>query len=44
MKNEVLVAACERAKKGNGRLHFAGLVSDGGVHSHIGIQCSLVSD
>ncbi|KAJ9061756.1 hypothetical protein DSO57_1017506 [Entomophthora muscae] len=25
----------ERAKKGNGRLHLLGLVSDGGVHSHI---------
>jgi len=24
-----------RAKKGNGRLHLLGLVSDGGVHSHI---------
>ena len=23
------------AKKGNGRLHFCGLISDGGVHSHI---------
>ncbi|KAJ2141040.1 2,3-bisphosphoglycerate-independent phosphoglycerate mutase, partial [Coemansia sp. RSA 678] len=25
----------ERAKTGNGRLHFCGLVSDGGVHGHI---------
>ncbi|RKP10956.1 2,3-bisphosphoglycerate-independent phosphoglycerate mutase [Thamnocephalis sphaerospora] len=25
----------EHAKAGNGRLHFLGLVSDGGVHSHI---------
>jgi 2,3-bisphosphoglycerate-independent phosphoglycerate mutase len=31
-ENEVLVDAFERAK--NGRLHFLGLVSDGGVHSH----------
>ncbi|KAI9193285.1 2,3-bisphosphoglycerate-independent phosphoglycerate mutase [Polychytrium aggregatum] len=30
-----LVAAFDRAKKGNGRLHLLGLVSDGGVHSHI---------
>ena len=30
-----ITAACERAKKGNGRLHFLGLISDGGVHSHI---------
>uniref|UniRef100_A0A158PB90 phosphoglycerate mutase (2,3-diphosphoglycerate-independent) n=1 Tax=Angiostrongylus cantonensis TaxID=6313 RepID=A0A158PB90_ANGCA len=33
--NENLVSACNRAKSGNGRLHLAGLVSDGGVHSHI---------
>jgi 2,3-bisphosphoglycerate-independent phosphoglycerate mutase len=25
----------QRAKDGNGRLHFLGLISDGGVHSHI---------
>ncbi|KAI8807252.1 2,3-bisphosphoglycerate-independent phosphoglycerate mutase [Cladochytrium replicatum] len=29
-----LVAAFDRAKAGNGRLHYLGLVSDGGVHSH----------
>ncbi|KIP11081.1 hypothetical protein PHLGIDRAFT_84249 [Phlebiopsis gigantea 11061_1 CR5-6] len=34
-KNEVIVESCKRAKEGNGRLHFLGLVSDGGVHSHI---------
>ncbi|ORZ05030.1 2,3-bisphosphoglycerate-independent phosphoglycerate mutase [Absidia repens] len=28
-------AAFERAKAGNGRIHFLGLLSDGGVHSHI---------
>ncbi|KAG8994346.1 hypothetical protein FRB93_001602 [Tulasnella sp. JGI-2019a] len=33
-KNEKIVASCERAKNGNGRLHLLGLVSDGGVHSH----------
>lgn len=27
--------ALQRAAKGNGRLHLLGLVSDGGVHSHI---------
>jgi 2,3-bisphosphoglycerate-independent phosphoglycerate mutase len=32
-ENEALVAACERARTGTGRLHLAGLVSDGGVHS-----------
>lgn len=30
-----LLRAFRRAKEGNGRLHFLGLVSDGGVHSHI---------
>ncbi|KAI0726843.1 cofactor-independent phosphoglycerate mutase [Fomitopsis betulina] len=34
-KNEVIVESCRRAKEGNGRLHLLGLVSDGGVHSHI---------
>ncbi|CAI4224128.1 unnamed protein product [Auanema sp. JU1783] len=35
VKNEALIAACERAKSLNNRIHLAGLVSDGGVHSHI---------
>lgn len=35
LQNEVFVKACERARDGNGRIHFLGLVSDGGVHSHI---------
>lgn len=30
-----LVAACERARSGSGTLHIVGLVSDGGVHSHV---------
>lgn len=30
-----IVQAFTRAKEGNGRLHLAGLVSDGGVHSNI---------
>ncbi|KAF5352597.1 hypothetical protein D9756_006332 [Leucocoprinus leucothites] len=34
-KNPVILEACERAKKGTGRLHLLGLISDGGVHSHI---------
>ncbi|KAJ3168898.1 hypothetical protein HDU88_001225 [Geranomyces variabilis] len=34
-KQKALVDAIDRAKKGNGRLHLLGLVSDGGVHSHI---------
>lgn len=34
-KSEVLQAAFEAAKKPGVTLHFIGLVSDGGVHSHI---------
>ncbi len=30
-----LVEACERARAGSGTLHLVGLVSDGGVHSHV---------
>ena len=34
-KNQVLRDTCQRAIDGNGRLHLLGLISDGGVHSHI---------
>ncbi|KAI0696889.1 cofactor-independent phosphoglycerate mutase [Cerioporus squamosus] len=34
-KNESILESFNRAKNGNGRLHLLGLVSDGGVHSHI---------
>jgi 2,3-bisphosphoglycerate-independent phosphoglycerate mutase len=34
-ENPVLKAAFEYAKQGNKQVHFIGLVSDGGVHSHI---------
>ena len=34
-KNEVLVDSIRRAKKNQKPLHLIGLVSDGGVHSHI---------
>lgn len=34
-KNKVLVKAMDNARKGDGRLHLMGLLSDGGVHSHI---------
>ena len=30
-----IVKSFQRAKDGNGRLHLLGLISDGGVHSHI---------
>ncbi|MBO4535405.1 MAG: 2,3-bisphosphoglycerate-independent phosphoglycerate mutase, partial [Clostridia bacterium] len=33
--NEALVGAMEYAKRNGKRLHFMGLLSDGGVHSHI---------
>lgn len=34
--NEFFAAACKNAnEKSDGRLHLLGLVSDGGVHSHI---------
>jgi 2,3-bisphosphoglycerate-independent phosphoglycerate mutase len=33
--NEALTAAFELAKTRNSKLHFIGLVSDGGVHAHI---------
>lgn len=33
-ENPVLLEACQVAKKNNSRLHFIGLVSPGGVHSH----------
>ncbi|KAF2266150.1 hypothetical protein CC78DRAFT_578474 [Lojkania enalia] len=33
--NKIIQQSFGRAKNGNGRLHLLGLVSDGGVHSHI---------
>ncbi|KAG4305523.1 hypothetical protein PORY_001079 [Pneumocystis oryctolagi] len=35
MNVESILASMERSKAGNGRFHILGLVSDGGVHSHI---------
>ena len=34
-KNEALLAAMKNAKDNNSAIHFMGLLSDGGVHSHI---------
>lgn len=34
-QNETIKAAFDNAKAKTGRLHFCGLVSDGGVHAHI---------
>jgi 2,3-bisphosphoglycerate-independent phosphoglycerate mutase len=39
-----LMKAFQRAKNGNGRLHFLGLVSDGGVHSHINHLFALLEE
>ncbi|CAO3618497.1 unnamed protein product [Cunninghamella blakesleeana] len=39
---ENIKAAFERAKQNGGRLHFLGLLSDGGVHSHIDHLISLL--
>ena len=46
-KNEMskvrpIIDSFNRAKNGNGRLHLLGLVSDGGVHSHIKHLFSLL--
>lgn len=41
-KNEVLVNALQYAKKENRNVHFIGLISDGGVHSHINHLKALV--
>jgi 2,3-bisphosphoglycerate-independent phosphoglycerate mutase len=35
-QNDALLMACRRAKEAGGALHLMGLVSDGGVHSHLG--------
>jgi 2,3-bisphosphoglycerate-independent phosphoglycerate mutase len=39
---DAVVAAFDRAKQGNGRLHLLGLLSDGGVHSHINHLLALL--
>ena len=41
-KNEVFADAIKRASKKGRRLHFVGLVSDGGVHSHQDHLCAMV--
>lgn len=42
-KNEVLLQALKTAKQSHKKLHFIGLVSDGGVHSHINHLKALAS-
>jgi 2,3-bisphosphoglycerate-independent phosphoglycerate mutase len=41
-KNEVLLSAIENARKNDSCLHLMGLVSDGGVHSHISHLKALI--
>lgn len=41
-KNKQLVGACEHARKNKSSLHFMGLVSPGGVHSHLEHLYSLL--
>lgn len=43
VQNPALKNAAERAIKGNGRIHLCGLVSDGGVHSHIEHLFALIT-
>jgi 2,3-bisphosphoglycerate-independent phosphoglycerate mutase len=40
--NDALVSAFERARERGGRVHLLGLVSHGGVHSHIGHLLALL--
>ncbi|EKQ69008.1 phosphoglycerate mutase [Leptolyngbyaceae cyanobacterium JSC-12] len=35
LSNSALVKLCQTVKQNNGKLHLAGLCSDGGVHSHL---------
>ncbi len=41
-KNEIFLQAMEQAKKNDSTLHLWGLVSDGGVHSHIKHMIALI--
>lgn len=41
-KNEMLISACQHAVANQSALHILGLVSDGGVHSHIDHLIALV--
>jgi len=42
IENESLVLACKKAHKTNRPLHLVGLVSDGGVHSHLRHLLALI--
>jgi 2,3-bisphosphoglycerate-independent phosphoglycerate mutase len=42
-RNRAVLAACDAAVQGRGALHLLGLVSDGGVHSHVDHLRALVA-
>ena len=42
LKNEKILEVLEHVKKNNSNLHFMGLLSDGGVHSHINHLLGLI--
>ena len=42
-ENEAFLKAVKNAKENDGALHFCGLLSDGGVHSHIDHLYALIS-
>ncbi|MEY3398578.1 MAG: hypothetical protein RL220_1172, partial [Bacteroidota bacterium] len=42
-ENPILLEAISKAIRGNGKLHLMGLVSDGGVHSHLDHLVALVN-
>lgn len=41
-KNEAYLQAMEHVKKNNSSLHIFGLMSDGGVHSHVDHICAMI--
>ncbi len=41
-ENEVLLAAIDKAAQANRPVHLMGLVSDGGIHSHVGHLLALI--
>lgn len=46
-KNKTLLDALQHAKKNNRKVHFMGLVSDGGIHSHVNhlkALCSIAAE
>ncbi len=46
-KHEVLLESLKKAKENNNQVHFMGLLSDGGIHSHINhlkALCNIAAD